>query len=60
MTIIAKTIKEAVQNLNKIYENDFQIDGNNVIEYDNEKEKSIEWGYEEKKDQGKTKFFFYS
>ncbi len=46
MEIIAPTLQEAVNYLNKKRDNNFQIEGNQVIEYI--EEDSIYWSYETK------------
>ena len=57
MTIIANSIEEAVKYLNQTRDNDFQLDGNQVIEYT--EDDSIYWSFLETNKNGKKAFRFY-
>ena len=57
MTIIANSIEEAVKYLNQTRDNDFQLEGNQVIEYT--EDDSIYWSFLETNKNGKKAFRFY-
>ena len=54
---LANSIEEAVKYLNQTRDNDFQLEGNQVIEYT--EDDSIYWSFLETNKNGKKAFRFY-